>query len=482
MDVTGGGVAVCADGGGSTRGAIRWRRPRPAAGGHHAPPREVPIALDELAAQTEHLLAPEVGRLSALRCETTVRLVGVREVAARVVDQPKKRARGGVGSIALEGAHPEDDSLSRLSLPKRSEPFLARTAVCSSMSGLVSVIIPTFDRRQALREAVDSVLSQSHPEVEVIVVDDGSTDGTGEFMASAFDDPRVRYRYQANAGVSAARNAGLDLATGAYIAFLDSDDTWEPWHLSLLVAGLDRHPEVGLIWTETKFVDPLGVVTASPALAQLLSAYGRFSREELFASSSPLTDLGVDLPTSDRDQRLYVGDIFSPMIMGNFVLTSSAVIRRDRVDEVGRFDEHLRVGEDYDFFLRACRAGPVAFADVVDTRYRIGTADKLGGPRTSLAMARGYLHVLEHDPRSRHGPDHAVAGDDRGGSSPRTPLGRRAGAAVRFASSRARAPGARPSARPASTDDHRVDPPHVPAASGPHEPGRIAPARPVTAR
>ena len=263
------------------------------------------------------------------------------------------------------------------------------------MSGLVSVIIPTFDRRQALREAVDSVLSQSHPEVEVIVVDDGSTDGTGEFMASAFNDPRVRYRYQANAGVSAARNTGLDLATGAYIAFLDSDDTWEPWHLSLLVAGLDRHPEVGLIWTETKFVDPLGVVTASPALAQLLSAYGRFSREELFASSSPLTDLGVDLPTSDRDQRLYVGDIFSPMIMGNFVLTSSAVIRRDRVDEVGRFDEHLRVGEDYDFFLRACRAGPVAFADVVDTRYRIGTADKLGGPRTSLAMARGYLHVLD---------------------------------------------------------------------------------------
>ncbi len=263
------------------------------------------------------------------------------------------------------------------------------------MSGLVSVIIPTFDRRQALREAVESVLGQTYREVEVIVVDDGSTDGTGEFVATAFSDPRVRYRYQSHAGVSSARNTGLDLARGAYIAFLDSDDSWKPWHLSLLLAGLDRHPEVGLIWAETEFVDPAGVVTASPALAQLLSAYGRFTREELFSSSSPLTDLGVDIPASNDGGRLYIGDIFSPMIMGNLVLTSSAVIRRDRVDEVGRFDERMTVGEDYDFFLRACRAGPVAFADVVDTRYRIGTADKLGGPRTSLAMARGYLHVLD---------------------------------------------------------------------------------------
>jgi GT2 family glycosyltransferase len=262
------------------------------------------------------------------------------------------------------------------------------------MSGLVSVIIPTFDRRRTLREAVDSVLAQSHREVEVIVVDDGSTDGTRELMAG-FTDPRLRYRYQANAGASAARNAGLDLATGDYVAFLDSDDAWKPWHLSLLLAGLERHPQVGLIWAETEFVDPSGVVTSSPALRLLLSAYGYFSFDELFSSSSPLSSLDVDIPPEYSDHRLYVGDIFSAMIMGNLVLTSTAVMRRERLDQVGRFDERLSVGEDYDFFLRACRAGPVAFADVVDTSYRVGTEDKLGGPGASLAMARGYLRVLD---------------------------------------------------------------------------------------
>ena len=81
--------------------------------------------------------------------------------------------------------------------------------------------------------------------------------------------------------------------------------------------------------------------------------------------------------------------------MGNLVLTSSVVMRRERVEATGRFDERLAVGEDYDFFLRACRAGPVAFADIADAWYRVGTPDKLGGPRTALAMARGYLRVLD---------------------------------------------------------------------------------------
>jgi GT2 family glycosyltransferase len=282
-----------------------------------------------------------------------------------------------------------------LATHSRVAALLVRTAVFVNMSGLVSVIVPTFDRRNTLREAVESILAQSHRDVEVIVVDDGSTDGTRELMTSGLTDPRVRYRYQANAGVSSARNTGLDLATGDYIAFLDSDDAWKPWHLSLLLAGFERLPEAGMIWTDTEFVDDHGAVVSSSALADLLSAYRYFSLDDLFSSSIALSDLGVDLPFESRDHRLHLGDVFSPMIMGNLVLTSSVVMRRERVEEVGRFDERLSVGEDYEFFLRVCRAGPVAFADVVDTRYRVGTADKLGGPRTSLAMARAYLRVLD---------------------------------------------------------------------------------------
>ena len=83
------------------------------------------------------------------------------------------------------------------------------------------------------------------------------------------------------------------------------------------------------------------------------------------------------------------------MLMGNLVLTSTVVMRRERLEIVGRFDERLRVGEDYEFFLRACRAGPVAFADIPDVRYRIGTTDKLGGPAAALAMGQAYQRVLE---------------------------------------------------------------------------------------
>jgi glycosyltransferase involved in cell wall biosynthesis len=264
------------------------------------------------------------------------------------------------------------------------------------MFAKVSVIIPTFNRGPVLAGAVDSVLAQLVREIEVIVVDDGSTDGTRELVQERYGhERRVRYVYQPNAGASAARNAGLDLANGAYIAFLDSDDAWKPWHLTLALAVFDRFPEAGLLWTQTEFVNAEGIVVSSSSLATLMSAYEYFTLDDLFAYSSPLSDFEIELPEEARDRRVYVGDIFSPMVMGNLILTSSSVMRRERLVTVGRFDEGLTVGEDYEFFLRTCRAGPVAFIDVDDVRYRIGTFDKLGGRRSALTMARAYLSVLD---------------------------------------------------------------------------------------
>ncbi len=264
------------------------------------------------------------------------------------------------------------------------------------MPGTVSVIIPTFNRARFLGEALDSVLGQTYSDLEVIVVDDGSSDGTAELMATRTrDDARVRYVRQANRGASAARNAGLDAATGDFIAFLDSDDAWQPWHLELTLACLEQAPEAGLIWTDIEFVDDAGVLVKSSALEQLLSNYHRFPLEELFEGSSSLGELGLTAPPGSEDGRLYVGDVFSPMIMGNLVLASSTVIRRERLERADRFDETLPMGEDYEFFLRACRAGPVAFVDVDDVRYRVGNADKLSGRQSPLPMASSYLKVLE---------------------------------------------------------------------------------------
>jgi len=104
----------------------------------------------------------------------------------------------------------------------------------------VSVLVPTYQRRDSVVQAVRSILAQSYRDFEVIVVDDGSTDGTGDAIAPL----GVRYLWQENRGVSAARNAGLRVARGRVIAFLDSDNTWYPDHLDVVVSALGLHPSV----------------------------------------------------------------------------------------------------------------------------------------------------------------------------------------------------------------------------------------------
>lgn len=95
------------------------------------------------------------------------------------------------------------------------------------MNMKVSIIVPVYNAAPYLRECIDSLVNQTWKDIEVILVNDGSTDASGEICESYLDDPRVIYYYQVNAGVSAARNAGLDLATGKYICFVDSDDWLE---------------------------------------------------------------------------------------------------------------------------------------------------------------------------------------------------------------------------------------------------------------
>lgn len=264
------------------------------------------------------------------------------------------------------------------------------------MPAAISVILPTFNRELTLGAALNSALGQGYRDLEVIVVDDGSSDGTRALVANAMAaDGRVQYHYQPNGGAASARNAGLELATGAFVAFQDSDDAWRPWHLELLTACLERFPRAGMIWTDMDAVDASGAIIPNVHMTSMLSAYGYFSTDELFPTSVPLSELAVEIPPEYRDRRLYMGDVFSKMVMGNLVLASSVLMRRQLLDHVGRFDERLVTGEDYEFFLRACREGPVAFADIPDLLCGIGTMDRLSGPAMSLPIARAYLQVLE---------------------------------------------------------------------------------------
>src|SRR5262245_58104056 len=148
---------------------------------------------------------------------------------------------------------------------------------------LVSIVVPTYNRAHSLQRTIDSALAQTYTALEEIVIDDGSKDATAELIRRSYaHDERVRYFYQDNRGVSAARNRGMSLARGTYIALLDSDDLWKPWKLQVQVACMERAPEVGMVWTDMEAVDPCGHVFSKRFLRTMYSAYQWFRNDQLF--------------------------------------------------------------------------------------------------------------------------------------------------------------------------------------------------------
>jgi glycosyltransferase involved in cell wall biosynthesis len=203
----------------------------------------------------------------------------------------------------------------------------------------VSVIIPTYNRAWCLKEAVDSVMAQSYRDVEVILVDDGSTDGTAA-MVAAWDVP-LRFLSQQNRGVSAARNLGLRSARGNLVAFLDSDDLWLPDKLARQVAFFDAHPEALICQTGETWIRR-----------------------------------GVRVNPRHR-HRKPSGRIFEASLALCLVSPSAVMMRRGLLEEVGGFDESLPACEDYDLWLRVSARYPVHLIETPLVVKRGGHADQL---------------------------------------------------------------------------------------------------------
>lgn len=260
--------------------------------------------------------------------------------------------------------------------------------------GWVDVIIPTYNRSALCHAAVQSVLAQTYPCVRVLVVDDGSEDDTEAVLRGL--DPRVQYVRQPNAGVAAARNRGLALAHGEFIAFLDSDDEWLPWKLEAQIAVLRAFPQAGMVWTDMIAIDADGRPLDPAYLQRMYSAYRHFDRDRHFAASRPLRECWPGCPEPLAQRRCYVGDIFPWMFLGNLVHTSSVLLRRQRQLQVGLFNTQLQQsGEDYEFHLRTCRAGPVAYIDASSIRYRVGAPDQLTAPQHMVWMACNNLQTVQ---------------------------------------------------------------------------------------
>lgn len=264
----------------------------------------------------------------------------------------------------------------------------------------VSVIIPTYNRGSLITEAVESVLDQTVPGIEVIVVDDGSTDDTLQRLAPYRD--RITIIRTNHGGAPHARNAGIKVARGKYIAFLDSDDRYLAHKLALQVAVLDRYPDVGLVYSE------FSSIGEAPAEEFHLKTYhapafrNGESYRKYFTEAVSLKEAGIECPPWS-DRMIYFGDIFDQYLRVLFVFVNSAMVRRAVLDSVGLHDEHLSLFDGYDLVLRIAKQHRIAFVDVPTYQLRyhddqISTTKRTDGPLVFIAKQRQLLQIVE-----RHG-------------------------------------------------------------------------------
>lgn len=256
----------------------------------------------------------------------------------------------------------------------------------------VSIIIPTYNRAHTICRTLDSVLAQTHSDWEAIIVDDGSTDDTRGVVASRYgSEPRIRYTVKTNGGAAAARNAGLGLATGDFIAFLDSDDTWEPWKLELQLLCFRLEPAIGMMWTNMNAVDPAGTLVNPMHLATMYRSRRLYSDEQLFDRTHVLNSAHPAI----EGLAFKTGDVFSHMITGSLVHTSTVLLRREWQQQVGLFNlEYTPLGEDFDFHLRTTRLGRVGFVNVSTVNYEVGATGALTERKNKVHAAKNFLAAI----------------------------------------------------------------------------------------
>ena len=205
----------------------------------------------------------------------------------------------------------------------------------------ISVIIPTYNRKKYIKRAIDSVIRQSYKPFEIIVIDDGSTDGTYEFIKKSYSSSQISLEKQINNGVSSARNKGVKLANGDWIAFLDSDDEWFENKLELQVREIKKSKTFMICHTN-----------------------------EIWIRN------GIRVNQMKKHQK-YGGFIFEKCLDMCRISPSSVMIHRRIFDEIGLFDEDLIICEDYDLWLRISSKYPVLYLDSMLIKKFGGHEDQL---------------------------------------------------------------------------------------------------------
>lgn len=233
----------------------------------------------------------------------------------------------------------------------------------SSLS--VSVVIPTYNRARFLPAAIASIRAQTSPCAEVVVVDDGSTDDTKDVLTTVGNG--IVYLRQANAGPAAARNLGIRAASGDLVAFLDTDDRWQPDKIASQIAVFRRHPSVALVSTDMAIEDEHGALLVA----------SNFAKRGLAGFFKSLD--GAPIPDAPRR-----------LLQLNFINTSTVVVRREVLLALNGFDTRLRYGEDLELWMRiAARHDIACLPNVAEVRVEHSS----NVTKSIEPMLRGYVDM-----------------------------------------------------------------------------------------
>ena len=220
----------------------------------------------------------------------------------------------------------------------------------------ISVIIPAYNAEKTIQETIESVLNQTFQDLELIVINDGSTDKTLEIVSS-LSDSRLQVFSFPNSGPQKSRNRGISLATGEYLSFIDADDLWTPDKLKRQLQALQEHPEAGVVYSWTDYID----------------------------------ESGQRLPGGHYFK--FTHDVYERLLLGDFIGSgSNPLIRKEAFVEVGTFDESLLGGQDWEMWIRLASKYQFAVVEAPQVLYR---QSPQSWSSNLDRQVRGYDQVIE---------------------------------------------------------------------------------------
>lgn len=249
-----------------------------------------------------------------------------------------------------------------------------------SATPLISINLCCYNSENYVRQTIDSILAQTYPHWELVVINDGSKDSTEEILNTyAASDERIHIHSQENQGLARSRNNGISYSHGEFIAFIDHDDWWDATMLEKQVKASCKNPAAALVYTDCMYVDTDGTPQRKGS--------------------------NVEQPHSGR--------VFRQLVLVDFIPLSAALVRREVLEEVGRFNESFGIIEDYDIFLKVAEKYPVEYVDEVLMYYRVhlsNNSKNFNKLFTELQMMyQTWLDRLDPDDPDRRAIDDAVA-------------------------------------------------------------------------